>query len=134
MSSDGIYAPEVAKKFGAEGVALYSLTPNVFVGPRLIYINGAVYVASADLTLQASFHPLKNAQWLTVTPLADVGSGARFGKPSTTVIGIAEAGGALTFYSNKSGTLNIGIAGTVGKYTSFSGDIYTGGPFVNFVF
>lgn len=127
----GVYA-ERGGDFGVRGAIVYKANDYVLVGPQIMYFRNAVTIGSVNATFQLPIQPIAGVDWLTVTPIADVGSG--YDTKSGTAVGIAEAGGAITIGSTKTGRFAWGILGTIGKITSIDGEVVTGGLFgqVNF--
>ena len=128
---DGIYASN-SKQFGGEAALVYKLNDYTLVGPRIIYFEKGLYIGTVNLTLQAPFKPFKSVQWLTLTPLGDVGSG--YDSKTGTMLGIAEGGGAVRITGPKNGRWELGLIGLYGKYTTISGGVITAGPYLNINF
>ena len=65
-----------ANHYGAGVAVLYELTPNIVAGGRLDYLNGAVWMPSMSLQLQA---PLRLSKGLTLVPFTFTGAAVPLG-------------------------------------------------------
>ena len=101
-----------AKHSGAGVSVLYELTPNLVLGGRLDYLNGAVWMPSCNLQLQAPFGISKG---LTLVPFTFTGAAAPLGGASVSATPILGAGLAVRL-----GT-RVDIVADVERWTGLDG-------------
>ena len=101
-----------AKHSGAGVSLLYELTPNLVLGGRLDYLNGAIWMPSLNLQLQA---PFRISKGLTLVPLTFTGAAMPLGSGSGSATPILGAGLAVRL-----GT-RVDIVADVERWTGMDG-------------
>ena len=101
-----------AKHSGAGVSVLYELTPNLVLGGRLDYLNGAIWMPSVNLQLQAPFQISKG---LTLVPFSFTGAAVPLGSASGSATPVLGAGLAVRL-----GT-RVDIVADVERWTGMDG-------------
>ena len=101
-----------AKHSGAGVSVLYELTPNLVLGGRLDYLNGAIWMPSLNLQLQA---PFRISKGLTLVPFTFTGAAMPLGSGSGSATPILGAGLAVRL-----GT-RVDIVADVERWTGMDG-------------
>jgi len=103
-----------AKHSGAGVSVLYELTPNLVLGGRLDYLNGAVWMPSLNLQLQAPF-PISKG--LTLVPFTFTGAAVPLG-PS-----LRQGSGGQGGSGSATPILGAGLAVRLGKRVDIVADV-----------
>jgi len=101
-----------ANHSGAGVSVLYELTPNLVLGGRLDYLNGAIWMPSLNLQLQA---PFRISKGLTLVPFTFTGAAVPLGSASGSATPILGAGLAVRL-----GT-RVDIVADVERWTGMDG-------------
>ena len=115
----GIY-DSGSKKAGAGLLALYNISPYVASGIGLQYLDGSVWMPSAQVQFQA---PFTIAQKVTLIPFGFTGIGTPVsgrGADNGTAVGIFGAGMATKLYGDTSGR-HLSAFFAAAKWTGFDG-------------